>query len=120
MSTPCLITLYLITSPAPNAGAIRNKQPESVGLIIAALRERAEMLLALATHLRIETLVLGAWGCGGFQNDPAEVAAVFSDLLDPCRAPRWSMREVVFAVYDRSPSKSVHAAFESRFAAIKV
>lgn len=46
-------------------------------------------------------LVLGAWGCGVFQNDPAQVAEAFRGLL----AGRFAgvFERVVFGVLDREP-----------------
>jgi uncharacterized protein (TIGR02452 family) len=55
-------------------------------------------------------LVLGAWGCGVFRNDPGLVAGVFADLL--ARSGGW-FDEVVFAVYDRQPGTPTYAAFVS-------
>jgi uncharacterized protein (TIGR02452 family) len=58
-------------------------------------------------------LVLGAWGCGAFRNDPVMVADVFARLLesDPWRS---AFTLVVFAVYDRSKSQANLRAFRER------
>ena len=37
----------------------------------------------LAAHHRCDVLVLGAWGCGVFRNDPDMVAGIFRELLGP-------------------------------------
>ena len=70
-----------ITCPAPNAGAVRQNRPEAIDLIPEIFRRRAAYVLALALHKRCDALVLGAWGCGVFKNDPALVAEAFRDLL---------------------------------------
>ena len=76
-----LLQVDIITCPAPNAGAVKQNRPESTALIPGTLRERAAYVLALALHKDCDALVLGAWGCGVFQNDPEMVARIFSDLL---------------------------------------
>lgn len=43
--------------------------------------KRAEKLLALCAHCGHDVLVLGAWGCGVFENDPNDVAVYFKRLL---------------------------------------
>jgi uncharacterized protein (TIGR02452 family) len=40
-------------------------------------------------------LILGAWGCGVFQNDPRQVARVFADHLAVCGA---AFERIVFAI----------------------
>jgi uncharacterized protein (TIGR02452 family) len=54
------------------------------------------VLRVAAAHGHRE-LVLGAWGCGVFGNDPAEVAQVFAETL--AASPWFDL--VVFAVLDR-------------------
>lgn len=101
-----------ITSPAPNAGAIRQNTPADIPRIQPVLEERAEMVLALAAHHDCEVLVLGAWGCGVFRNDPQMVAEVFAELLKP--EGRWVKRfaRVVFSVLDRSKTQETIGAFQ--------
>ncbi|MGW5852347.1 TIGR02452 family protein [Streptomyces sp. NPDC055254] len=91
-----------LTSPAPNAGTIRRQEPERVAEIPAALARRAERVLEVAALHGYRSLVLGAWGCGVFRNDPAQVAEAFRGLL----AGRFTgtFDRVVFAVLDRDPS----------------
>ncbi|MEV0411733.1 TIGR02452 family protein [Streptomyces sp. NPDC050448] len=101
-----------LTSPAPNAGTIRRQEPERTAEIPAALARRAERVLETATLHGYPRLVLGAWGCGVFQNDPAEVAEAFRALL----AGRFAgvFERVVFGVLDRNPGP--REAFERAFA----
>jgi uncharacterized protein (TIGR02452 family) len=100
-----------ITSPAPNAGASADKRPEELPLIPSVFRRRSEYVLALATSQGYKHLVLGAWGCGVFRNDPAVVAESFMSHL---RHANWNGRfeRVVFSVLDHSPTKEILAAFE--------
>jgi uncharacterized protein (TIGR02452 family) len=108
LEEPQLVTF--ITSPAPNAGAAANNRPAELPLIPEAFRRRSEYVLALAASRGYQRLVLGAWGCGVFRNDPTVVAAAF---LGHLRHGSWSGRfeRVVFSVLDSSASGETLAAF---------
>ena len=103
----------ILTSPAPNAGAIARNEPQNKPLIMPTLRRRADLVLAVANAHRIEKLVLGAWGCGVFQNDPRTVAEIFRDLLRSTYHGQFD--DVVFAVLDTSSDQRTYRAFESVF-----
>lgn len=102
-----------LTSPAPNAGAARRDQRH---LVPALLAERAARVLAVAAHHGQRRLVLGAWGCGVFRNDPAVVAAAFRDLLTGEGPFAGAFEHVVFAVLDRGAGRANLAAFRAAFA----
>ncbi|MFE2679558.1 TIGR02452 family protein, partial [Streptomyces hygroscopicus] len=91
-----------LTSAAPNAGVIARRAPDRVGAVPGALAARAERVLEVAVAHGYRRLVLGAWGCGVFRNDPAVVAGAFRGLLVGPGA-RFADRfdRVVFAVLDR-------------------
>ncbi|MFE7094556.1 TIGR02452 family protein [Streptomyces erythrochromogenes] len=101
-----------LTSPAPNAGTILRQEPERAAEIPGALARRAELVLEVAASHGYRRLVLGAWGCGVFRNDPADVAEAFRGLL----AGRFAgtFERVVFAVLDRKPD--TREAFERALA----
>jgi uncharacterized protein (TIGR02452 family) len=108
---PAPFTVTILTCPAPNAGEAQ-KRGEGTS-VRATLERRAHRVLCVAAHHRHHTLVLGAWGCGVFRNDPREVADVFACSL--ARAPlRHAFAKVVFAIYDRSSSQRTLRAFEER------
>lgn len=97
-----------LTAAAPNLGAILRNQPTHAADVPAVLHRRARRVLQVAAAHRHRTLVLGAWGCGVFRNDPTTVANAFAEALrDVDRFDR-----VVFAVYDNLPHTPVHATFE--------
>jgi uncharacterized protein (TIGR02452 family) len=100
-----------LTSPAPNAGAAAANHPADLPAIPATLGRRAELVLALAGSAGCDTLVLGAWGCGVFRNDPAMVARAFADLLAPGRPWHGRFRRVLFSVLDTSAEQATFAAF---------
>ncbi|MFD4714527.1 TIGR02452 family protein [Streptomyces sp. NPDC058430] len=105
-----------LTSPAPNAGVIRRRTPERAGEIAGALASRAERILETAVAHGYRRLVLGAWGCGVFQNDPAQVAAAFRALLGEGGRFAGRFDHIVFGVLDRTPNARTRTAFERAFA----
>jgi uncharacterized protein (TIGR02452 family) len=42
---------------------------------------RTDKMLSLALHQGNEVLILGAWGCGVFKNDPKEIAGLFKNIF---------------------------------------
>ena len=110
LETPILASV--ITAPAPNAGAVADNEPGNMVLLEPALRRRAELVFQTAQGHGVEKLVLGAWGCGVFRNDPRMVARVFSELLS---LPPFdsAFAEVVFAVPSRD--QATYNAFEEVF-----
>jgi uncharacterized protein (TIGR02452 family) len=105
-----------LTAPAVNAGAVRANEPGNVARIAAVMRARIEKVLALAVVHGHEVLVLGAWGCGVFANDPDQVADWFAEHLTGDGVFRTAFQRVVFAVFDRTPGRSAIWPFERRFA----
>ncbi|MEV3951927.1 TIGR02452 family protein [Streptomyces halstedii] len=61
-------------------------------------------------------LVLGAWGCGVFRNDPAEVAGAFHTLLAGRGRFAGHFEQVVFGILERGPRFPVRDAFTRVFA----
>lgn len=99
-----------LTAAAPNRAAIERNQPAAAGAIDATLARRAARVLDVAAAHGSHRLVLGAWGCGVFGNDPAEVASAFAHAL----AVRPWFEHVTFAILDPRPARPVLAAFERR------
>lgn len=104
-----------LTCPAPNAGEVLRREANAEGRIRRALYRRAARVLAVAGHHGARHLVLGAWGCGVFRNDPREVADAFHTQLADGGAFSSAFDRVVFAVWDRSPVSANRTAFEERF-----
>lgn len=104
-----------LTSAAPNAGVIAQRTPRETDRIPAALTARAERVLEVAAIAEVTALVLGAWGCGVFRNDPAQVAAAFRTHLEPGGRFEGLFPRLVFAVWDRQPRSANRAAFEAVF-----
>ncbi len=104
----------LLTSPAPNAGEHLRREPRGHAAISAALRRRAGLVLRVLAHHGQRNLVLGAWGCGVFRNDPHAVATAFKDGL---AAPELAgaFDRVVFAIYERGRDRPTVQSFQRVF-----
>ncbi|ATB34837.1 TIGR02452 family protein [Cystobacter fuscus] len=102
----------LLTSPAPNAGEALRRDPSLRPRIREVLEARALNVLRVAAHQGHRVLVLGAWGCGVFRNDPREVAEAFARAL---AALPGAFERVVFAVYERGGDGPNLRAFRERF-----
>jgi len=110
-------TVNFITSAAPNAGAIASNDPREATKIPEVFRERVGKVLALAADHDCDTLLLGAWGCGAFRNDPKLVARLFWEYLNPNGVFWGRFPRVVFSVLDKHESLGNYHAFTERFAA---
>lgn len=109
---PFLVSI--ITAPAPNAGEVLRRDPSAKAQISETLKRRATKVLQVAKDQQHQTLILGAWGCGVFRNQPTEVAKVFDELLKSS-AFSHAFERVVFAIYDRSQTQSTLKAFRICF-----
>ncbi|MBD2496235.1 TIGR02452 family protein [Nostoc sp. FACHB-280] len=104
-----------ITSPAPNADMIQKNQQHLSGQIPEVLMSRASKVLSLAAECGCDALILGAWGCGVFKNDPAIVAQIFADILLPGGQFWGRFKKVIFSVLDNSKQQQTFAEFNKRF-----
>jgi uncharacterized protein (TIGR02452 family) len=75
----------VITAPAPNAGPLLRQAPDAGPAIRATFRRRWAMVLAVAEAQRHRTVLLGAWGCGAFGNDPKVAAETLGSTLRDAR-----------------------------------
>jgi uncharacterized protein (TIGR02452 family) len=100
-----------LTAAAPNAGVIARTEPGRAAEIPAALASRAERVLETAAAHGYRRLVLGAWGCGVFMNDPAQVAEAFRRPLAPEGRFHGRFTHVVFGVLDRTRNAATRTAF---------
>src|SRR5262245_4669299 len=111
METP--FTCSFLTAPAPNAGAVLQRDPTRGAALRQTLQMRINKVLSVAATRGYDTIILGAWGCGVFKNDPRDVAAEFQAALTGDFAGVF--RLVCFAVLDRSEGGMVIASFAEAF-----
>ena len=103
-----------ISAPAPNATALRRHGGRRLRRAIPALAARIAKVLTIGAAHGHDTIILGAWGCGVFGNDPRTVAALFSAALTGPFAGVYA--RVAFAVLDNSPDRQFIEPFERAFA----
>ena len=104
-----------LTAPAVNRGAVAKNEPENLDRVEPTMLSRTEKLLSVAAAHGHETLILGAWGCGVFRNDPAQVASWFHQHFALNPAFQGAFRRVIFAVLDRDATLPTFRAFAERF-----
>lgn len=104
-----VFTTSIITAAAPNAGVVRQGEPQNVKKIDSTMEQRIRYILRLAHAKCNNVLVLGAFGCGVFKNNPHVVAYTFNRLLRGEFSNQFE--KVVFAVYDKTPTKEVYKPF---------
>lgn len=92
-------TASVLTMPAVNMGQVVLKG-EDPDMAENVMRHRMALVLAILAEKGCRHLVLGAYGCGVFRNDPEKIAAWWKELL----TERFNgcFDTVVFAVMDRS------------------
>jgi uncharacterized protein (TIGR02452 family) len=99
--------LCFITCAAPFAPLIG--QPEAGDI----LQKRIHRVLAIARSYGHSALVLGAWGCGAFENDPHRTAIDYRQALEDDY--RGAFSEIVFAIADWSPERKYLGPFRDVF-----
>ncbi|BBH68147.1 TIGR02452 family protein [Actinoplanes sp. OR16] len=107
---PTAYPVSFLTAAAPNRSMIVRNQPELLPQVPGELARRAARVLRVAAAFGHTEIVLGAWGCGVFGNDPGEVADAFAEALRETPFAR-----VVFAILDRR--EEMRDAFRARFPA---
>lgn len=110
LEEPVMTSVF--TLAAPDCGGRAMDQPEEE--VRQAIKRRLALMLDYAAAQGISGLVLGAWGCGAFHNDPEVVAAVTRELLvDEGREKRFS--DIAFGILGPSDSPNMRA-FRTAFA----
>ena len=108
LETPYNATI--LTSAAPNMLAARNLAGFVVGDVEDAFYLRVKQVLNIMRYEGHTNLILGAWGCGAFGNDPWVIASFFYDALE--QYPWFD--NVLFAIYDKPESERL-IAFQETF-----
>jgi uncharacterized protein (TIGR02452 family) len=87
--------LSIITAPAPDLWSMKDEELDDEK-IKKTLDRRALKILQVAQLHGHKTIVLGAWGCGFFKNDPKEVVDAFMKAADTLA----NIEHICFPVYD--------------------
>ena len=104
-------TLSIITAAAGDATRMpTNRQKE----IVPAMWARILKILAIGVDHEHDAIILGAWGCGAYGNDPKQIASLFQRALQ--ENFKGAYRQVIFAILDWSTDKRLIGPFERAFA----
>ncbi len=99
----------VLTLPAVNMGQVLLKG-ENAEEAKRVMRRRMKLALGIFADQKAKHLVLGAYGCGVFQNDPREVAIWWRELLEEGMGQYFD--SVFHAVLDHSKNNCCIKAFQ--------
>ncbi|MCI9007883.1 MAG: TIGR02452 family protein [Lachnospiraceae bacterium] len=106
------VTASVLTLPAVNMGQVLLKG-EDEQKAEEVMRRRMKLSLAIFARQKCEHLVLGAYGCGVFRNDPEKIAQWWKELFNEEFAGIFDT--VLFAVLDHSSAGKCIGAFQKVF-----
>ena len=86
----------IITCAAPNRTAARRWKKIPDDIINEHMEDRIDHVLFAALDNRVDVLILGAFGCGVFGNEPKVVAKIFKKFLETDY--KGVFKKVVFAI----------------------
>ena len=89
------VSFDMITSCAVNVSALKNPEKEKVK---EEMKKRIQNVFELALRNGIEVLILGAFGCGVFKNEPKEVAIIFKEVMSEERYKN-KFDQIIFSIY---------------------
>lgn len=86
----------VITCAAPNLSyAIKGNHANVIADNHFILEDRIKFILDIAAAQRVDTLILGAFGCGVFKQDALEVARIFTKYL---KTTHKCFHKIIFAI----------------------
>jgi len=95
----------IITCPAVNMSGIPSIKINEAKQIMAS---RMSKLIALMINRNYKHILLGAYGCGVFKNDPNDVAGVWFNLLIEKRL-RFYFENIYFSILETSTNQNMKA-----------
>ena len=99
-------TAGVITVPAPNRIGLAALTP--IKKIDEAMIRRIQIMLLVAKANNYKSIVLGAWGCGAFHNNPQNVANCFKIVLEEYGYAEY-FDNICFAIYGSEDGKNITA-----------
>lgn len=97
--------LSIISAPAPNVNGTKNIDHE---VLNSVLLRRCQTILLVAHKHKHKNIILGAWGCGAFGNNPFDVVSIFMAALKTIPV----FDHVCFAVYDTREPPEIYQTFK--------
>ena len=107
------VTCKVLTAPAVNMGVVL-RNGEDGERAKGIMKRRMRKVLALFAQWGCTRLVLGAYGCGVFRNDPEDVARYWQELLAEEGWGRYFL-EVSFSILAKSDGDKNIVPFLRRF-----
>ena len=101
------VVASVLTLPAVNMKQVIEKQ-ENVSQANQAMKNRMCLSLSIFANEAIKTLILGAYGCGVFGNNPNGIAQWWKDLLVDENYDSF-FDKIVFAVLDKPGGDNIKA-----------
>lgn len=112
VSNPTMCSV--LTSPAVNMGAIKIRTQENLNKAKVIMKNRMRKILYLFAYYDCKDLVLGAFGCGVFANDPNDVAKFWYELLYD-EGLKDYFNSITFSILDRPGRGSNIEVFKNYF-----
>lgn len=115
------IEVDVITCAAPNlrqrpGNVYNHDESEAVAIspekLLQLHKSRARHILTVAASKGVDAIILGAFGCGAFQNDPTVVAKAYKDVLEEFKG---YFNLIEFAIYCRPRETGNYDAFNRVF-----
>lgn len=102
----------IITCAAPNLSAVNTSKDFIKNKVYRVMRHRIERIFRAAIKNRVDVLILGAFGCGVFNNPPEVVARA---MFDVCEKYNGYIPAVEFAVFDPSEERKNYTSFLAEY-----
>ncbi len=99
--------ISMITCAAVNANKVPAEEQSRIADVMAS---RFARVLHIGLAHNHDAIVLGAWGCGAFGNDPSAIAGLFRSALQGPSGRGY--RHVVFAIVDWSSEQKFIGPFQ--------
>jgi uncharacterized protein (TIGR02452 family) len=101
------VTASVLTLPAVNMGQVKAKG-EDIKQAEQIMKNRMRLTLVIFTHEEAKTIILGAYGCGVYKNNPNDIARWWHELLFNEGYGKYFNR-VLFAVLDKPSGENIGA-----------
>lgn len=93
------VNVDILTYAAPNLKNVDVSDND----VFDIFRERIDLIFNVAKENLIDVLILGAFGCGAFHNNPVIVSKVFKELIEKYK---YNFKNIIFAIPDENGEKS--------------
>ena len=107
-----MFAVDVLSCAAPNLRGLRGKDAVPYDIQKNLHYRRGKVIMSAAASQHVDVLVLGAFGCGAFQNNPTAVATAYRELAEDYGA---AFEMIEFAVYSPDEYKVNFNTFKRIF-----